>query len=288
MRRILCPLRLFAACGLLWSTASFAKLQTNITPIIVAPTGHKSCRTDKWGRKDSPYSNSLKVEVDRVVAELKSQYESIEPRVIYSCFDYEKLIFGGKLHFKYTKENNEIGKVELGNWVLFERIDWSYIEPVVTELATYVNEVASQVENPQVYLIGHSWGAWLNMKLAEMLPPDLKIPGLVTLDPVSPLDCWPNLYLQLGPNYLKSCHQAPTDIGVEEQENIFNRVNENWRHFYQMQFIFLSSGPLEYLKDGIHSFHIKYKRDIWYYHHGAVQHEKQVWSFVKKLFADHL
>ena len=95
------------------------------------------------------------------------------------------------------------------------------------------------------------------MKLATLLPSDIRIEALTTIDPISPLTCWPNQYLRLGRGYINGCHQAPTDIGLLEQKDILDRIGGEWNHYYQRQFYFAKSGPIASLKEGVRSFKIK-------------------------------
>lgn len=245
-------------------------------PIIFASTGHKSCRKDGDKRKNSPYKITLEPHVSKLIEELKKTFDNIDPKVIYACFEYGKEPFGGRQTFRYTLPNNEIGEVKMGKKALFDRIDEEYMEPAIDAALVRLNDEINAARNHAVYFIGHSWGGWLSLKLAQTLAPDVNIDGMVTIDPISPLDCWPNLYIRPGPNYIKNCRQFPKDITPEDQEWIKDRVKGEWMHYYQRQFFFAKSGPLSALKEGVRSFKVKVKR--WSInHHSRLQSEPRIW-----------
>jgi len=248
-----------------------------VTPIVFASTGHKSCQKDFKKRKNSPYNVSLQPEVDGVLEKIKEEFDGVEPKVIYACFEYGKEPFGGRQVFKYTMNNDAIGTVEMGKKALFDKIDYEYIEPAIDAAAYRINEVINETENHVLYLVGHSWGGWLSMKLSTLLPPDINIAALVTIDPISPLDCWPNQYIRLGRGYIKDCKQAPRDIGYDEQQLILDRVGGEWMHYYQRQFYFAMSGPIEALETDVRSFKLRVTR--WTInHHSKLQSAKLIWK----------
>ena len=249
----------------------------SVTPIIFASTGHKSCKKDKDKRRNSPYNTSLHPEIEAVIDTWQDVYHEIDPIVIHACFEYGVQPFGGRQVFKYTMNNNAIGTVEMGEKALLDQIDYEYIEPAIDAAIMRITEAIDSTGDHVLYLVGHSWGGWLTMKLATLLPDNVKIAGLVTLDPVSPLDCWPNQYIRLGPGYIKNCRQAPSDIDFDEQQDILERVQGEWNHYFQRQFYFAQSGPIESLEDQIRSFKLRVTR--WTInHHTKLQEDDVIWD----------
>ncbi len=110
----------------------------------------------------------------------------------------------------------------------------------IVSLSKYVDDVAQQTKSDRIYVVGHSYGGWLAMKLALKLREGLSFLELITLDPISPLDCTPESFISSEDN--RGCKEAPSDVASDERKNIRNRAG-HWLHFYQSQFYILHSGP---------------------------------------------
>jgi pimeloyl-ACP methyl ester carboxylesterase len=107
--------------------------------------------------------------------------------------------------------------------------------------------LSGEGKNP-VFMSGHSHGAWLAMQLALNLPDFVKIPALFTVDPISPNYCSPANYLlailmpATAPGTLAGCVQAPPEFDNTARQAILNRLPDGaWRHYYQRNFLPLSS-----------------------------------------------
>ncbi len=112
-----------------------------------------------------------------------------------------------------------------------------------------------------VYLIGHSYGGWMAMHLAENLDSKTQIKGIVTMDPIGP-DCTASGVI-FGAS---ECHSAPTDL---DNKAIRKRVG-TWINFYQTEDSWLTSSSIAEASEdheivfdwGPHS-EISRRKDVW-------------------------
>jgi pimeloyl-ACP methyl ester carboxylesterase len=123
-----------------------------------------------------------------------------------------------------------------------------------------VEELLKKNPGMPLFLIGHSYGGWMSMFLAEELsgPPNLR--GLFTIDPIGP-EC-DALGVVLGDS---ACHEAPTD---RNNKTIQKRA-EVWANFYQDTDSWISSSAIKEAKNthyeaewGPHS-DIAERGDLW-------------------------
>ncbi len=119
-----------------------------------------------------------------------------------------------------------------------------------------------------VYLLGHSMGGYMSVRLADQLENDVNLAGLLTIDPISPglcpankLDVWTNALdvmvsgiVFTAVTKLPGCTMGyPSDLnGIsphvrrildDNSEKLgFGRDRKSWFHYYQDQFVVLHSG----------------------------------------------
>lgn len=112
-----------------------------------------------------------------------------------------------------------------------------------------VNYKAEFTATKNIYALGHSYGGWLAMNLARYLPHSAMLKGLVTLDPISKINCTPT---QLFGSYMRSqlepwphagCVEAPSDFTASERASISSRAGF-WQNFYQNASVYLHSSNI--------------------------------------------
>jgi len=190
-------------------------------PVIVSFSGFNSCAavngtttpetTDRWDR----------------VASLTSKYSNGKKFWLKSCFDK-----WGTIHFKTSLDPLIVSRATKDN---FQNI----YAAIVT--------LSDHGKHP-VFMTGHSYGAWLALKLAASLPRSITIPAIFTIDPISPNYCSAANYLQailspvsVGPA-LSGCRQAPPEFNSAARRIILDRLPDRaWRHYYQRNFLPLAS-----------------------------------------------
>ena len=192
-----------------------------VHPVIVSFSGFNSCSSINGSTTPETtqrWNNS---------AALTNRHSNGNELWLRSCFDK-----WGKIHFISSLNPRIIRTANKDN---FQNI----VDTVLT--------LSNEGKNP-VFMTGHSHGAWLAMQLAFNLPDFVKIPALFTVDPISPNYCSPANYLlailmpATAPGTLAGCLQAPPEFDSIARQVILNRLPEGaWRHFYQRNFLPLSS-----------------------------------------------
>lgn len=104
---------------------------------------------------------------------------------------------------------------------------------------------ALSLGKPELYVAGHSYGAYTALKLLPGLDVGIKVKALVTIDAISKVGCTPEgaLPAVLGAGAApQGCLEAPADITKEQQEKIKTQAG-TWLNFYQTDSPILHSGP---------------------------------------------
>jgi hypothetical protein len=96
-----------------------------------------------------------------------------------------------------------------------------------------------QADMQKIYMIGHSYGGWLAMKLGQKFAREFDqemIAGLYTVDPIS------REYCSWGSPF--GCQDAPQDFNANERRKL-NEVSGKWINFYQTQTWYLHSAAMK-------------------------------------------
>lgn len=193
-----------------------------VEPVIVTLGGYTSCAADSRGPTPAGTARWTKS------ARLSARFSLGAPRWVRGCFDA-----GSRL---YWVSSDAPGLVR---------------STTLDALSPFLAAVAERVgDTPRpVYLIGHSYGAWVAMHAAARLPAAAELRLLYTVDPISPNDCSVGSYLRAAasplsaPWSLAGCQRAPTDISIDTRARILARTPDGgWRHYYQRNFVPLRSG----------------------------------------------
>lgn len=177
-------------------------------PLIIGMSGFATCRTSdqhdgEWG----PLGHAMFARVLDLRDQIRTT-SGYEPDVMASCF---------------TADKELITSSSPGNWELHYPEDDEYIEHLHHKMSEYTD----------VFVIGHSYGGWLAMKLVESWQgaPEL-IKTLHTIDPISKRLCFFD-----KPS---DCLSAPKDITVAGRKHI--RENSGaWINPWQQKTFFLHS-----------------------------------------------
>ncbi len=102
-----------------------------------------------------------------------------------------------------------------------------------------------RTEQPEVHIVGHSYGGWLSLQIANSIRSENPLSSLTTIDPISHLLCTPpDVINSLVGNPVKpACNQAPADLPDEDLAQIAERA-KTWINFYQTDANLLHSGSL--------------------------------------------
>ncbi len=190
------------------------------TPVLAFFGGYTSCGTSDSG---DPSNQDLKTFFDATQKALEKK-SGVEPKFMLTCFTlaYESV------RYRMSGEDGVKDKLIAGMEADFE-------------------DLIGTIENPEVLLVGHSYGAWTAMDVALKLPPGVKLKGLVTLDPISHEDCVTNDVIASGFEPVPGCTRAPTDFGQEKIQSLSESTE--WLNYYQEQVSFLHSGEIKGAKN---------------------------------------
>ncbi len=121
---------------------------------------------------------------------------------------------------------------------------------VLHDLFDFVAYHADRLDDPTIYLVGHSYGGWTAIQLAaHLFSRNKKVRGLELIDPINPIICAaPEMAKQLvlttallRTTSLTGCQRAPL-IPTAVLNGLFSEGY--WHNTYQTSFPFLHSGPI--------------------------------------------
>jgi len=197
-----------------------AKAGAKSTAVLVLLGGFNSCNPGPYGQHMVTKFNTLR-------QQLRDE-KQVALKYLISCLGK----FGLDTHY-YTSD----APLEMKS---------GKIEQLTTDLAALANSTTSK----SVQIISHSHGAWYAMRLAYRLPPEIKIRGLATIDPVSQDECKPTT-MALG--FIKKhfqegerepgCSRAPSDVKPEERAAVFKRSGW-WRNYFETETFYLHSSAI--------------------------------------------
>ena len=107
-------------------------------------------------------------------------------------------------------------------------------------------DMVATVTNPDTFVVGYSYGGWTSMKLVSELDESTNLMGLVTVDPISMVNCTTTGFLSnfFGGSPAQGCTESPSDFSVETLSTIETRA-KTWLNFYQEDQTILHSGPID-------------------------------------------
>lgn len=121
-----------------------------------------------------------------------------------------------------------------------------------------ITQFAQQSQSP-VILFGHSYGGDYVMRAAQSIPTTVRVPYLVTIDPISPVSCPIPTFVKLITNRISQiigkpfgmdpteglgCQQAPREFSTQQKQAIRQRV-QWWQNYYQSDLLsFLKSDSI--------------------------------------------
>ena len=186
-------------------------------------SGFRSCGSQADGSAD-PMTDSFKDIYKKVENTLGESEVSL---AIRGCYDTD----ASKVRFSLSNAGKTISSS-------------------VPEMIKTLGEELKKIAPVKLHLVGHSYGGWTIMQLAKTLPPEIKIEGFTTIDPISVKECNTAVYasLILGGGNLNGCQRAPADF-TESDLNAMRLRTNRWTNYYQNNFDFLHSGPIAAAKN---------------------------------------
>jgi pimeloyl-ACP methyl ester carboxylesterase len=209
-------------------------------PLIVGMAGYSTCAQSKdyhdgqWGPLGSPMFRRIEG-----LAETVTEKFGVEPTILASCF---------------TKESKIIASSSLDDWSVTQPKDEEYLNRIYEQFPLYTD----------VFVVGHSYGGWLAMKLAESYEGDPSlIKTLHTIDPISKKLCYFD--------NVSECLSAPRDILTDARQHI-SLYSGVWVNPWQDATFFLHSSAISEA-----DFNPKYNLDHW-----DIDNNDDVWADISQ------
>ncbi len=203
---------MIAACGSRHEQSSLTnKVEKTPKPLIISMSGFASCKASQaHDGKVGPLGSSMMAHVFDLQNFIEERTGE-ETHVMASCF---------------TSERQLITSSNVVSWGLENPTDEEYLGHLRRTMVDYSD----------IYIIGHSYGGWLSMKLlADWDGPSDLIKSLYTIDPISKKLCFFNNPAE--------CVVAPKDIPAPERQHIKDNTDV-WVNPWQQKTMFLHSSSI--------------------------------------------
>jgi len=231
---------LLSQCG---SDSNESELLTSDqkVPTFVIMGGNTSCGRDSSGNDPSPYVTGVYQRADTLMKTLHDR-AGVKSSYITSCYgDSSTVVYSSSV---------EPDKIQQTSRTEFTKV------------------VLDSYDSPEkeIYLVGHSYGGWLAMKVAGDI--DEQIKGLFTIDPISRVKC--------SFSRPSGCQSSPTDVTKNQREAIQQRTG-NWSNFYQTRTWYLHASSIK-------EAHKNYKIDT---PHREIDTKAEVWNEIYSVVSSH-
>ncbi len=178
-------------------------------PTIVVMGGNETCQQNEQGEYN-PRLISMHAEMLKLAEGIKNDL-AVDSRTLVSCYDASPTI-----HYMVDNEAD---------------LRSSDREQFRNDILTTMHD------NSQLILIGHSYGGWLSMKLAQdFVNAEQQIGAVFSVDPISRVEC--SVAQPFG------CQRAPRDINKQSREAI-NQNSRVWANYFQSETVWLRSSRIQ-------------------------------------------
>jgi hypothetical protein len=202
-----------ASCGFRQADTSQLSSLPAIRPLIVGMSGYSTCtESDSYHNGDQgPLGAQLFRKIEPIFQQITDKL-GVEPGLMASCF---------------TNDSKLITASSLDGWKLTKPTDKDYLASVHQQIDFFTH----------VFVVGHSYGGWLSMKLAETYNgAKEKIKTMHTIDPISKELCYFD--------NVSECLSAPRDFDAAARGRIRDNT-DMWVNAWQDTTFFLHSSPIE-------------------------------------------
>ncbi len=209
--------------------------------LIVALGGYNSCKSSSLTSEETPYGMDMYTKANTMVQKLGRQVGPRNVRTLYGCLFSSPPPNGEGSYIT----SDAPGKVFYGNGY---------------DILKTIQSMVKSTDTP-IFLMGHSYGAWLSMFLDLELGNTYNVPGIFTIDPISPKTCGP-MEVVFGAS---GCHEAPTDLDTVAIKDL----SPLFLNFYQTQDSWLTSSSIP----DADNFRMTYRRS-----HTKIDGDDRVWD----------
>jgi pimeloyl-ACP methyl ester carboxylesterase len=223
------------ALGMLSGAHAFASSDSDVFFIVMG--GRTSCGSGSPAAQGTAMNRPFQA----MLGHLKNRFRQRKFSYLVSCLDTEAPPGGQARFFTSDQPNFE----ERGN----------------------ADELVRQTElftpSRAVFVIGHSYGGFLAMYVAQNLRIDRPLDGLFTVDPISP-NCGPGGVV-FGS---QACHSAPSEM----DNDLIRRQTKRWINYFQDQDTWINSSAISEAEN----LHIQYRGP-----HNRIDLDRRTWESIE-------
>ena len=179
---------------------------SQLRPLVISMSGNSTCKPTQTG-DEGPNGTSFFLKSMKVANELEATRGS-GPFMIASCYDADAGLISSRSNDGWRNER--------------------------TDEASFIRMAHEQMHSANhVFIMGHSYGGWLAMKLLEGWGGDPNLVGTIdTIDPISKVTC--------SFSQPAGCIIAPQDIKIPQRVHIAG-VSKIWVNTWQNNTFYLHS-----------------------------------------------
>jgi len=238
------------------SQAALAGMKFNNRPILISLAGFNTCDGHPNGKK-------IKVKIEPTLQRFASRLSELglgETKILRGCF--RNSLNSGASYF-FEGLNSQYTEVAIGDfWENPEEQKWELLK-LTHKLSQMLEKQISDNPGSPIFVSGFSQGGWLaSQMISKTAFLGLKVHGLLTLDPISPLECTPRVYLKNFGDVAPGCQHHPSDWDHGFSNDLLWATSHSWIHFYQTDFSLLHSSPVQALIDNRQSFKLSFERSF--------------------------
>ncbi len=217
--KTICPIYILisvialTSCGFRQAENSRLSSLPAVRPLIIGMSGYSTCtKSDSYHHgEQGPLGAQLFRKIEPIFQQITDKL-GVEPGLMASCF---------------TNDSQLIAASSLDGWRLVKPSDEEYLANVHQQIEFFTH----------VFVVGHSYGGWLSMKLAETYNGAKdKIKTLHTIDPISKKLCYFD--------NVSECLSAPRDLDATARSRIRDNT-DMWVNAWQDTTFFLHSSAIE-------------------------------------------
>ena len=206
----------------------------NSDPIYVAMGGWNSCVVDsRIPNEPSPYGMNMNKEFSKFLERIEARFPGRKAKFVMSCHSADVS------RVRYVVSSDPFRMIITGH----------------DEYYAAINNFAQQT-NSSLVMMGHSYGGSQIMQAVQRLAPQVRVPSLITIDPISPTTCPPAVMVNLLATRVKQlfgqngssesgigCQQFPAEYSEASKRELRARVAW-WENYFQTDlFSILKSSP---------------------------------------------
>ena len=250
-------------------------------PIVLMAGGYASCPdqniysyiASKLFLKASS-SEQMYLQFQRLkMAEYLEQQYGQKPIILFTCYSDLDLLKSKDFYMRFGKISNlssdKSGKrlsvitskhYKVTHFQNFSQIDFkqdgddiNFLNPLFSFVQEKISFVKSQKKKAKLFLLGHSYGGFITLHMANHFREHLK--GVATADPISPLKCIASdmVFDPIGTFITgrDGCQSAPNDpFSQKAVKSLMHYLYQNndkdiwWFHAYQRVFSYLRSAAI--------------------------------------------